>query len=810
MAAAAACLFFSSSLIAAPPGGARLAGTVTGPDHGPLAGAVVDFPELHVGTVTDSAGRYQFADLPRGTHLLEVRYLGTNTFVQSVILDGVTEKNISLSDAVVERNEVVVTGTSLATERRRSPAPITSVRLRELQQNASTNVIDALTRLPGVTQLSTGPAISKPVIRGLGYNRIVTLADGVRQEGQQWGDEHGIEVDEYNLSRAEVLKGPASLAYGSDAIAGVVNLITDDPVPTGTIRGGVTANYQTVNGLRALHGNLAGNTNGLSWKLWGTGKEAHDYRNAYDGSVFNSRFRNANYGASVGLNKSWGYSRLSFSSFNQHLGLVEGDRDSATGRFVKAVDEAGTPGEAMTGSGDEKAFLPSVPAQRINHQKLVWSNLLHLDNGGRIGLTLGYQQNRRREYGDVLRPEAPGLHLLLQTLTYDARYYLPALAGWQLTAGVNGMSQRNENKGIEFLVPDYRLFDAGVYTLARRDIGAWSVSGGVRYDHRSLKSGALYLDTLDQRVTVPGPADYARFSAFDRNFGALTGSIGASYAASSKLTLRANAAAGYRAPNIAELAANGVHEGTIRYEYGGAGLSAERSIQADLGATFSSDHVLVDAALFYNRIFHYVYTRKLESVSGTDSIPAAHNDEGFAAFQFDQGDAALYGGELYVDLHPHPLDWLHLENTVSYVRGQFLGTATDSTRNLPMMPPLRWLVELRAQKTALTRRLHNAYVKVGLDVTAGQDNIFSAYGTETATPGYTLLNAGIGADFVDRRGRTLATVLLSGQNLGDVAYQNHLSRLKYAPVNYATGRGGVFNAGRNVSILVSVPLRLRG
>src|SRR5690606_31898411 len=153
---------------------------------------------------------------------------------------------------------------------------------------SSTNLIDALSTTPGVSQIATGPAISKPTIRGLGYNRLVVINDGIRQEGQQWGDEHGIEIDEYSVNKVEVLKGPASIMYGSDALAGVINIISNTPVPSGTINGNIFTNYQTNNGLTGLNGNVAGNINGFNWNAYGSYKSAYDYKNKYDGRVFNS------------------------------------------------------------------------------------------------------------------------------------------------------------------------------------------------------------------------------------------------------------------------------------------------------------------------------------------------------------------------------------------------------------------------------------------------------------------------------------------------------------------------------------------
>lgn len=156
-----------------------------------------------------------------------------------------------------------------------------------------------------MSTLSTGPAISKPVIRGLSYNRVLTVNDGVRQEGQQWGDEHGIEVDEASVSKIELLKGPASIIYGSDAMAGVVNIITNVPVQNNTIKANISSNVQTNNRLRTLNANIGGNKNGFNWNLYSSNKAAADYRNKYDGYVYNSKFNEHNIGGYAGVNGDW-------------------------------------------------------------------------------------------------------------------------------------------------------------------------------------------------------------------------------------------------------------------------------------------------------------------------------------------------------------------------------------------------------------------------------------------------------------------------------------------------------------------------
>ncbi len=760
----------------------------------PLAGAEIEVSDLRLTAVSDSAGRFSFRNLPRGNHAVQVRAMGYRNLLVTVSVPQTAPLSFTLKDAVVESGEVVVTGSGSATEKRRSPLAIASIRQAEMLQNGSTNIVDALTRVPGVSQISTGPAISKPVIRGLGYNRTVVIADGIRQEGQQWGDEHGLEADDYQVERVEILKGPASLAYGSDALAGVINILTDNPVPQGQMRGQVLMNYQTNSGLRALHGRLGGNTRGgFSWNGWATGKEAQDYQNCYDERVFNSRFQNLNFGGAVGIAGSKGSSKILFSQFTQHLGLVEGDRDSAMGRFIRAVNRNGV-AETETASADANSYTPDIPAQRIRHRKIVWSNSLFFRNGNRLNLTLGGQENVRREYGDVLNPDAAGLYLQLRTGTYDLRYVLAEKRGWSIALGSGGMMQQNRNLGAEFLIPDYRLQEGGLYSLIRHQKGRWLWSGGLRFDARTIQSEGL-----------TDASGYARFAPFTRSFQNLSGSVGASYTPSEKLTLRVNAASGYRAPNIAELAANGVHEGTFRYEYGNRDLKAERSYQVDLGATFSNEHLLVDAALFYNRIANYIFIRKLLTAGGTDSIPTLENPENRAAFQFVQGNAALLGGELFIDLHPHPLHWLHFQNTFAYVAGNLLN-APDSMRYLPLMPPFRWMSDVRADKAKMGRFFRNGYVKTGLDFYAAQNRIFNAYETETNTPGYWLWSAGAGVSVVSSSGRRLCDLILSAQNLTDAAWQSHLSRLKYAAVNNATGRAGVWGAGRNISFTLVVPL----
>lgn len=783
------------------PGKTSLSGKITDPEGLAIPGVTIYIPDLKTGTVTGVDGTYKMEDLPQAKLFFQVSLIGYESITEVIDLSAVTVKDFVLTPAVKEFKEVVVTGLSQAGERRRTPTPIQVVSQAQLLQNASTNVIDAIAKQPGISQITTGAGISKPVIRGLGYNRVVVVNDGIRQEGQQWGDEHGIEIDEFSVNRIEILKGPASLSYGSDAIAGVINMISSPTLPNGVILGNLIGNYQTNNGLVAYSGNVQGNINGLIWDIRYSNKIAHAYQNKYDGFVFNSGFREQSIGGIIGINKSWGYSHLHINTYQMNPGIVEGDRDSLTGKFLKlvAVDDSTETSEVASNS-DFKSYKPVTPFQQINHYKAVLNNNFIAGNGS-IKTILGFQQNQRQEYDDILKPKDYGLYFLMNTINYDVRYSTRPKNNFDFSVGINGMQQHSQNKGIEFLVPEYRLFDIGVFTILKKSFEKLDISGGIRYDRRNQQSKDLFIGSDDLPTPVHDSTSYQKFTAFNATFSGITGSIGATYQFNDGLYAKANVARGFRAPNISELGSNGLHDGTIRYEIGDPKLKAETSFQLDAALGINTEHLTMELDVFSNTIDNFIFLRKLNSTSGGDSLM-----EGYSAFHFVSGKAALSGGEISIDIHPHPLDWLHFENSFSYVQAVQKGQP-DSTKYLPFTPAPKIQSELRADIKNKGKVFSNTYIKVEMENYLIQDKFYAAFGTETETPAYTLLHLGAGTDIKNKKNRIVCSLYLSVNNLTDAAYQSHLSRLKYTPVNYATGRNGVFGMGRNASFKLVVPIR---
>ena len=633
-------------------------------------------------------------------------------------------------------NEAVVTGVTGESKLGETPSPMSVLDVTALRGRASSNIIDALASEPGVSQVTTGAGISKPVIRGLGYNRVVVISDGLRQEGQQWGDEHGVEIDANDVHSVEIIKGPASLMYGSDALAGVIIFHADPNPAPDSFSAGFNSEYQSNSGLAAYSLYHGGNLNGVVWNLRFSDRYAHAYRNAADGLVPGSQFRERAVTGMTGLNRKWGFSRLTLGYYHLTPGMIEGYEEGSL--------------EGPTGYGME------LPFQQVHHYKALSDNTF-LVGEGRVKMLLGFQQNRRQEYEEEL--DEAELDFKLNTVNYDLKYISGETDGWKVSTGINGMWQESDNLGEEVLIPAYRLLDAGLFVTASRALEKLHFSGGIRGDLRRLHSLAL-----------PG-----RFEDFSRGFQGLTGSAGVVWSPLPALNLRANVARGFRAPNLSELASNGVHEGTVRYERGNSDLKPEFSLQGDLGADFTSEHLSLTAAVFCNRIDNYIYAARTGEV-----------EDGYQVYRYEADGAILYGTELSADCHP--VHRLHLGADWSYVRG------TSDGRDLPLMPAPRLAAEVKWEITHDGKVLNNSYIAFRADHRFAQEHFLP--GTETATEAYTLLGASAVTDLMVR-GRRAATLSIIADNLTDAVYFDHLSRLKYV---------GVHNPGRNVTFKLEIPI----
>jgi iron complex outermembrane recepter protein len=786
----------------------------------PVAYASIYIEDLRIGTSCDSAGNYEMKGIPSGTYVVSVSALGYRSVGRTIRIVGGVSYDFGMAVSYIEEQEVVVTGTATAGKVENTPQPVTDVPNSYLMQNASTNIIDAISKVPGVSGITDGQSISKPVIRGLGYNRVVVINDGVRQEGQQWGDEFGIEVDPNSVNRVEILKGPASLMYGSDAMSGVINFIPEKTLPEGSIKGDVLFNYQTNNGLINNAAHIAGSLRGgIMFSARVDNAMAHAYQSPTDGYVFNTQFSNFNTDETIGMHKRWGFTQLHFSYFELRTGIAEGAKDEH-GNFVKqALNENDSVIDMRATNQELRSYTPFVINQLVKHQKLVWDNSLRIGEGRILG-TFSWQSNSRQENNDIQMANTSNIWYLMNTYTYDLRYVSPTWRGFNFTVGANGMYQNSQNKGTLLLVPEYDQFSIGGYAIANYSIGQFDLSAGVRYDSRTFNGHDNYIDSNGNQLAAGDPDAIHRFAAYSSNFTGISASAGATYHATDNLYVKGNVARGFRAPNVAETGSNGIHDGTVVYEIGQPTLQPEQSLEVDITPGFRSRDVNAEVSVFYNMISNFVYAKQLHSTAtttfGEDSLNSSTPGfENAPVFLYSQNDAVLMGGEAMVDVHPARWPWFDWYTGYSVVNAH-LQNVPDSINTIPFTPPAHLRSEFTFTMKKVNRRFHNSYARVGVNYTFEQSDPYQMSSVQNGTgkidnaPAYLLLNAGLGTDVMGH-GKKVCSIYVSVDNLTDVAYTDYMSRYRFVvnEVNNMTQKY-VSNMGRNVSLKVFIPLDFKG
>ncbi len=735
-----------------------ITGTVTdAKTNQPIAGATVSIPQLRINIITNADGKFTFTAVPsQGKYDVEIKFIGYTSVVKTVDVAVPGQSlNIALNPSIAEIKEVVITGTPISSNNKSNSTSAAVVSREELLAPAS-NLVDALAKqVPGMSQVTTGPGISKPIIRGLGYNRIVTISDGIKQEGQQWGDEHGIELDQNGADRVEVLRGAASLLYGSDAIGGVINVLEPLVPPPGSIKGEVLSNYSTNNGLTSSSVMLTGNQNGFVWRGRGSYQNAYNFKTP-DGYYINSGYNNTNFSGMLGLNKKWGYSHLNFSYYKNNIGFYDSD-----------------PGDPLYTNNASRTL--DYPRQDIRHYKIALNNNFIL-GAGSLKLDLGYQKNQRRELDNPI----PSLFFDLNTYSLDAKYYLPENNGWQPLIGLSASDEDSHNKGEEVLVPEYNRNSIGTFVYVKKTWDKNTFNVGARYDYISNVGKAF----IKNGTTV--------FTGFNNKFSNISGAAGYTHVFSDDLSFKANAGTAFRAPNPAELGSNGVHEGTARYEIGNGNLTAERSYQTD--ATFEFGHSVITGSLgvYENYVNNYIYASGAKGDQIT-LIDDNGNPKTYDVYRYGQVNANLYG--LEGSLNFHPAEFVHLDNTFSYTHAQNL----SFNKPLPLTPA--GVIHNTLRFEPKVKGLSGFYVSAGLDNYFKQYRIDATF--ETPTNAYTLINAGIGATV--KWGKQPIKLYASASNLTNKSYYDALSRLRPGRLSQEDVNYGVLNPGRNITFGVYVP-----
>ncbi|RED45382.1 iron complex outermembrane receptor protein [Winogradskyella eximia] len=703
--------------------------------------ATIYLPELETGTTTNDKGEFSL-ELSKGTYKIVISYIGFQTQSLSITVPSKETLTFLLSESAMEMEEVIIS-TPFHKLQSENVMKVEQKKMTELKASGALTLAGGITSIAGVESVSTGNSIGKPVIRGLSSNRVLVYTQGVRLENQQFGSEHGLGINDAGIESVEVIKGPASLLYGSDALGGVLYLNPERFANMETSSADASVNYFTNTKGYSTNAGYKASSNGFKFLFRGSLTEHSDY-DTKDYHVTNTRYREQDFKAGFGYQASKFKTEFRYNLNNAKLGLPE---------------EIGIQSTAKT---------PLLPYQNIDNHIFSSKSTLFFDNSS-LDVTLGFIYNNRKEFEEEHHHDEDedghedeehdeheeleaALNMKLKTFNYDVKYNLPTIGKFETIVGVQGMNQTNSNHGEESLIPDATTNDFGVLATSHIHFETIDIQLGARYDFRSID--------IDNN--------------FDKTYNSFNGALGFKTNILKNVTTRLNLATGFRAPNLAELASDGTHEGTNRYEIGNENLTNEQNFQVDLALEYKNEHIELFANAFYNKVNNYIFLNPNGELINGDPV-----------FLYEQENAFLYGGEFGLHFHPHPIHWLHLESSFETVTGQL-----DNDDYLPMIPANSLTNTLRVEFNSETIKNINAFVK--LRSTFAQNNVNTF---ETTSDAYNLLSLGVGGTF--KMFNNDMNVSLSATNLLDTEYVHHLSRLK---------SDGIFNMGRNVNIGVTYTL----
>ncbi|GAB2540379.1 TonB-dependent receptor [Spirosoma aerophilum] len=750
-----------------------------------LPGATVYVRELKAGAVADSIGNVQINQLCAGSYTLDFQFVGYKSITRSIVVDQqpvVTIDPIQLVPDNQTLQEVVVT--EHRSEAQQLLQTQVSLSGAALDQTRGQSLGESLKTLAGLYSIQTGPSISKPVIHGLYSNRIIILNNGIRQEDQQWGAEHAPQVDQFLASRLTVIKGAASIRYGSDAIGGVI-LVEPKAMPTqpgidGEVNlvGATNGRMGVVSGL--VEGAFDRKLTGLSWRLQGTVKRS-GYVKTPNYYLENTSYHETNFSGDLHYDhKNFGV-ELFYSQFDTKVGLFTGAQVGSLADLYAAI----TRPEPITQPGFSYAL--NRPYQNVRHDLFKARAHLHLHGGGTLTATFARQQNTRQEFDFVSFSgiTTPELSLKLVSHTADLVWeHAPVKSKtggqWSGSAGVNGMTQGNVRQYL-FLIPNFRNYGAGLFAIERYAVGALTLEGGLRYDYRWLR--AYFLDEV------------TRQTSFKTNvWQNANGSLGAAYQLKPNLTVTANLSTAWRAPNVADLYSNGLHQSAVAYERGNPNLKPEQAYNSNVVLAYAGKRLSGEIGIYNNRIDNYIYLKP-------DSVPVVRQRGAFPSYTYTQVRATFRGIDASVDYKLTDKLTLTSKNSLLFAYNQ-----TDNDY-LVFIPANRSDNSLRYEWSEWGR-LSKPYVAVsGLyvsrqnrapSVTTRQENGQLIFTGDFAPPppAYFLLGAEVG--FQARLGAQPLSVILSGTNLANVAYRDYLNRFRY----FAD------EPGRNLMLKIRMPFTL--
>ncbi len=737
-----------------------LKGQVTDDNGQPIVGVNIIIHQNKIGTISAADGMYQLL-VPGNLKVVSIEYsfIGYRSRLQTLDVSEMPagsdySLNISLEESPLELQEIVVTA-GFTQERERIPYPIATMMKKELVSTGAINLSQAIARTPGVYFSSFGTGVGKPVIRGLTNANVILLNNGIKLENFNFSSSHPFLVDEFAADRIEVIKGPSSLQYGSDAVGGVINVVRERPANPQSIQGDFISHYSTnTNGYMNNLG-IKGSGKKLFWGLRAGVKSYEDFTDGNGDLVFNTRFNEYNLTASTGIRTNRGIFSLNYNYTRPKYGL----QNQGSLNLLASKPE-------LLVSGREH----QVWYQNLTNHLFASDNVLFLGKNT-LNIDLGYQLNTREADGGMFDSQQQALvvptfaSMQLNTFTYNVKLTMPVHKN-RIIIGVNGTNADNEADETKPSNPllDSKINDIGIYAIGDFALNnKLNATAGLRYDYRNMQSFPMATSTTNQFKV-------------DNTYNNLTGSAGLTYNFADGQFLKANVSSGFRSPAMPELTQNGIHAG--RYERGDPGLAAQRNYQFDLNYHLHQSWLTFDVTPFYNIVNNYIYL-----VLTSEDAPIGQGK----VFQHVQNDATLYGGEVALDLHP--VEWLGIHSAYSWVRAEIQGN-TEGFKYPTFIPQDRLSGEIKFEQKKwgfLQRPYLTIEVMHFLEQSRTGQN-------ESASPAYTLLHARIGTTLA--LGQQTLDLFINGGNLTNTVFIDHLSVTKPLGLNMM---------GRNLMLGLRLP-----
>lgn len=689
-----------------------LSGKITNINNEPIIGAEVYLPQIHKGTISDEEGKYELQNLHDGKIDIVITSMGYETLITSVEIKKNTNQDFVLDESVFKMDEMIIS-TPFNKLQSHNVMKVENIKLANSNIGAI-NLTEKMSAIPGISSVSTGNGIGKPVIRGLSGNRVLVYTQGIRYENQQFGEKHGLGINESGIENVEIIKGPASLLYGSDALGGVIYLVPEKFENSNKTTSNLSSTFQS-NSI-GFNNSIGVKTTKNKYKFLAraTYNTQSDYKTGEGIRVSNSRFNNTDFKTGFGYDNSNFKTEIRYN-YNQ-----------ANNGITHEIDEQST-SKKLEGT-----------YQKINNHLLSVKNNIYF-NSFTLKSDVGFTSHHRK----LFEEDNKQVDMSLNTFSYDIKTHLLDYEEFETIFGIQGMYQTNKNNIEEIFLPDATIFDFGIFATTNYDFRNNSLQVGIRFDNRNINT---------EEHGELGSSNY--FEALDKNLNNFTGAIGLRSDIATNFVSRINLALGFRAPNLSELTSNGFHEG--RFEIGNSDLKNEKNFQFDANIEYSNKTFEFYINAFYNRIHNYIYLE-----------PSGELINNFDVFTYSQDNSKLYGGEIGIHLHPESYKWLHLTSSGESVRGK-----TDTGADLPRIPSFTIKNNIKID-FSLNDAFSSNYVELNNKSSFKQTKINEH---EDEGEAYTLFDVGLGSNF--KLGKLKTKFFINFNNLFNKNYIDHLSVLK--------------------------------